>query len=837
MLLRSLAWLGFLGFALGGIGSVQAQQVVPDSSLNTQVTRSGDAFTITGGSTAGTNLFHSFREFSVPTRGSAIFNNATTIQNIFSRVTGGSVSNIDGAIRANGTANLFLLNPSGILFGPNASLNIGGSFIGTTANSIKFADGVEFSATNATGTPLLTMSVPVGLQMGQNPGAITVNNTGHQLTGSISATLTNRAPNLVGLQVVPGQTLALVGGDLTLNGGVLTVPGGQVDLRAIGQQSTLSQVGLQMINGRWQLIPDQVLPTGQIRFLNRAFVNANGTGRGGVQLWGGNLIMQDGSVVSLENRGSQASGTIELHITNAIDLIGAAPNTILASGIYADARSAGRGSNILVNTQKLTLKDGGALLARAYATGDSGSVTINASSIDFFDSQRNDILGTIGSRTRASGNGNDVTINTEFLRIHGGGIISSAVTGNGNGSRRGGNILINASESVELRLFSSESNDAVISASAVSKDGDAGNITLNTSRLLLDGGALISSSVYGTGTGGTITVNAAESVSLNGRRFSPSRLTSEGSSIRAAGVLLPNRAAFSLPNEVTGLSGNVVINTPTLTVTDGAEIVVSHESVGNAGTLQINADTLALDRNGQLSATTTSGEGGNIVIESARLLTLRNGSSIITTAGGKGNGGNITINAPIILGLENSDIIANAVGGRGGNINIITQGIIGLEFRNTLTPRTDITNDITASSQFSLNGTVQINNIGVDPTSGISELPTELVDASQQVASQCAAKTGSRFVLTGRGGILQDPTQASQTYHPWQDLRPVAAEKPAGTIAQTPKPESTLLEATGLQVDDYGAIALIAAPQTEPSSLHTATCSSTPVARTPETAG
>ncbi len=151
---------------------------------------------------------------------------------------------------------------------------------------------------------------------------------------------------------------------------------------------------------------------------------------------------------------------------------------------------------------------------------------------------------------------------------------------------------------------------------------------------------------------------------------------------------------------------------------------------------------------------------------------------------------------------------------------------IGIEFRNTPTPRTDLTNDITARSQFSVNGTVQINHIGVDPNAGLVNLPVELTDPRQQIAQGCGANQGSSFVVTGRGGMIDNPIAQVVNYHPWADLRSLTPDR--HPVTPMPSPLMTaqpLVEATGWRRNPNGELELFAERPTTPvPKASAATC-------------
>ncbi|MEH2247750.1 filamentous hemagglutinin N-terminal domain-containing protein [Nostoc sp.] len=292
-------------------------QVTPDGTLNTTVSQSGNHFTIINGSPANSNLFHSFQQFFVPTSGSATFNliNTPNISTIFSRVTGGSVSKIDGLIQtinSNNPVSLFLVNPNGLIFGANAQLNIGGSFIGTTADRIKFANGAIFSS-NKMPLPsaLLTISVPIGLQFGQARGTIQVQGRGND--GIVPT-------KKLGIIATPGQTLALVGGDVNFDGGVITAPIGRIEVGAVGSGT----VSLTPIATGWQLGYTQAPDLGEINFTNRSSLwnpNPISNTTGGIQVVRRDITLNQSQIAGATT-GNGQGGNITVSAARSLSLGG-----------------------------------------------------------------------------------------------------------------------------------------------------------------------------------------------------------------------------------------------------------------------------------------------------------------------------------------------------------------------------------------------------------------------------------------------------------------------------------------------------------------------------------
>ncbi|MDJ0706489.1 MAG: S-layer family protein [Leptolyngbyaceae cyanobacterium MO_188.B28] len=762
-------------------------QVIPDGSLpnNSIVTSNGADANITGGVTVGNALFHSFNQFSVPIGEVASFDNALTIENIFSRVTGNTASNIEGEIRANGTANLFLLNPNGIVFGPDASLNIGGSFVGSTAHSIQFSDGSEFSAINPQAPSLLTVNVPVGLQYGATAGDITVRGTGNNLYLNLNQDQSvNRSERPSGLQVDTGKTLALVGGGIALEGGNLTAAGGRLELGAVDTGT----VTLTPANSGWTLGYENINGFKDITLSQAASLEASGDSGGSIQVQGRRVILSEASAMLADTLGQGTGGILKIQATDAVQVSGfslSPSNRFFPSRLSTDAApgATGQGGQLAIGTGRLLVANGAQISNSTFSSANAGILSVSAEQTEVIGGSPFGPSGMFANvASGASGKGGAIEFETDRLRISDGAQISATTLGSGEAGAltvrateveltgrsggpsglfanvergatgRGGDLLV---ETERLRI----SDGAQIGAFTLG-DGAAGALTIDTGRLLLTDGAQIAAGTRGSGDAGDLLVEASESVELVG-----------GSAMGRSGL-------FSSAVVGTGDGGNLTVITDQLRVRDGATISVSNFSSRNpnippgrgaAGDLKVEAGVILLDNEAILTAEAAVGDRGFIDLQADDGIVLRRSSAITTNARGTATGGNIIIDADILVALENSDITANAAQSFGGRVIVNAQSIFGTEFREQLTPESDITASSALGAEFS--GIVELNTPDVDPSRGLTELPDNLTNSSDQITAACRTTEENKFTVTGRGGLPQAPDETLRDWTVWEDLR------------------------------------------------------------------
>jgi filamentous hemagglutinin family protein len=708
-------------------------QIVPDSTLGAESSRlvpdtinNLPSDRITGGATRGSNLFHSFRSFNINEGRGAYFENPSGVSNIFTRVTGGEPSNILGTLGVQGNANLFLINPRGLIFGPNARLDLRGSFVASTADSIVFNNGFEFSSTTGQTSPLLTVNIPVGLRFRDNPGTIVNQSTA---TGTVNLPATSPVPipitDRVGLAVDKGQTLALIGGDIQIPGGNLTASGGQI---LLGSAASPGLVDLALTSspqqGSLSLNYGNLQNFGNIQISNGTLINTSGTGGGRVEITGGNiginaariyaltfgnidgrgididaqkLQVENGTQFSTFTLGDGVGGNINLRAADSVEMSGQGIDGFqqivikyLVSGttnpfdplftFFNASAGGGSGGNMTIDTLTLLFNNGVVGSGITFGGGRGGNLIIRANTFEMVGSGVNN-----GTAKESTGAGGSISIDVNRLIMRDGSLLGTTSYSSG----PSGNINVKAVESVELSNRGPRTVVSTgISTLSIGSTGRAGNINIDTKRLSLSGGSaftlgtgvLIGRLLFSQdgGPAGNLTVRATESVEVSGI----SQLLTSG---------IQNASALTSGTLSSSRGGDIRIDTPSLTVRDGGIVSTSSLGRGDVGNITVNADRILVSgsgNNGLFVSTIDASVGktfgtnpnatanaGSLNLTARDRLTVRDGATVTVQATGTGRAGNINIVANAIALDNKARIDGTTVSGTGANINLQARDI------------------------------------------------------------------------------------------------------------------------------------------------------------------
>ncbi len=735
-----------------------AAQIVPDGTTSTTVNSNGNNFTINNGDRAGSNLFHSFRDFSVPNGGSAFFDNNSDIANIFSRVTGGNLSNIDGLIRAN-NANLFLINPAGVIFGSGGRLDLGGgSFYGSSADSILFEDG-EFSATDLDNPPLLTVNAPIGLSFRDNPAPIEVNGSN--------------------LRVASGESLVLVGGEVTLDGANLVAPGGNVELGGLSTAGTVDFTENLSLN-----FPETATKA-DVFLTNAANINVRSDGGGAIAINANNLAINAGSNLGAGIRQDATTPDAQAGdiVINASDTLTVDGQSNIANNV--EANGVGNAGNIEITAANLSVTDRSSVGSLIEGQGDSGKVSIDVGDrvlLNDRSSIRTQILGT------GEGNANDVEITANSIELDNSTSElsnSALIFSNTSGIGDTGNLIISADDSIVLRdsNFSTQVLDNAI--------GNAGNIEVTTGNLSVvssnpTGGitSRILTNTVGQGNAGNINLETDNILLDRGAITSQVAIGAEGNAgeiaINTGTATFQNRSQLLLGTNGVGDAGEIIINADDDITIDRRTLIISQvrpTGEGNAGNIEITAGDSLLARDFSLISTNTQeggvGEGGNLLVR-ADNITLTQGAILDSLTENNNNGGSISVEARTLDVTAGGKITTSTDrAGNAGSINLNIAEEINIDGENA--PQAppgeefeeQLLNDLETETGLFANSTVDSTGNSGSITINTPGTVTVANDAQVTVNNDGTGNSGNLFVaansltVDNRGQLIAETASST----------------------------------------------------------------------------
>ena len=628
-----LKCLGFIPISMM-LADAAIAQIIPDTTLGNEnsvvipnIFVQGDVGDrIDGGAIRGSNLFHSFEQFNINDSQRVYFANPTGIETILSRVTGNDVSDIFGTLGVDGTADLFFLNPNGIVFGENARLDVAGSFMATTADAFQFGVQGTFSATAPSApTALLTIDPSALLFTQATAGSI--------LNQSVTPLFPGNS-FLKGLRVPDGERLALVGGPVQLEGGGLNAFGGRVDVGAVGGLGSVT------LNSDGSLgFPESL--TREDVYLNGARLEVTPGEGGDIVIIARNIELLNSDIragIVLDAGGPDAqAGDIVLNASNVIQIDQSAVNNF----IFSD--STGTGGSIYLVTEVLEIQGNSELASTNFGIGNSGNILVEASDRVLLD-DGSSIFTNVPQSAR--GNGGEISIDTGLLEVLNLSQLQSGTLGNGNA----GSIRLNARDRITFN------NSAVFSDVKMGAVGNGGNVDISTNILELSDLTLFQTTTLGNGNAGSINIVAGDRITLDTSAFIRSDVEETG----------------------IGNAGDINITTNNLKMQNLSGLFTTTFGQGNAGDIDISATDSILFNNASIFGDVSInaiGTGGNIGI-SSKNLDITNLSVISADTLGQGNAGNIFINVQEAIQIDNLSQIGTVVQqeaiGQGGDIVIKT---------------------------------------------------------------------------------------------------------------------------------------------------------------------